>query len=502
MNVFSVLWTVCLVGVCRCGGDSDAKGALKGGEKRNPSESTDPENSLVSKVDTSLFDVESSFEDNVKVLKLKAKEGVTANKLRFDGQTFWTCQGPSDACLSAILYFGESGPIAATYSVKGRKVFEGYRKFADGTWTSVNKEGFNELLEELKKDLGDAKKSDEDKAKHLPEVNESKEKTTAKQKEYPEDISQEHGNEIGKENHDLSDDTHKENPTTPLQPTVAPPSGQTANSDQKTTESAKRGQGVKVKPVESPVPTPKEEVSPQDNGTSKPVTDESQVTATPITLDLTKPDETKLDVHTETESGVSFKGYSSKDAFHISSVVEGRTSVWRASGDEKCVLAKLSSKGDSSLLLISLESGYVYFEKNGSNWKEIKQDEFNGKLATLMGETLDLSNPDTSKILVHTETKSEVTVKYHYPKDTSKDDFHISSVMDGEVEVWTCGTGETSGLVNSYTKGSSLLLIGVDKGDDLEHKYFGKVDGKWREVTLKEFLKEFYEMKGLPKASK
>ncbi|AFZ80281.1 signal peptide-containing protein [Theileria equi strain WA] len=111
---------------------------------------------LKSKADSTIFDAVGDYEGELPVLRLTPKAGVTAKRLVFDGQTFWTCQGPSDACLSAILYFGESGPVAATYSVKGRKVFEGYRKFADGKWTSVNKEGFNELLEELKKDLGDA----------------------------------------------------------------------------------------------------------------------------------------------------------------------------------------------------------------------------------------------------------------------------------------------------------------------------------------------------------
>ncbi|EKX73637.1 hypothetical protein BEWA_036730 [Theileria equi strain WA] len=109
---------------------------------------------LKSKADSTLFDADGDYEGEFPVLRLTPKTGVTAGKLTFNGQTLWTCQGPSDACLSAIFYLGTSGPVAATYTVKGRKVFETYRKFSGGQWTSVNKEGLDELLEELKKDLG------------------------------------------------------------------------------------------------------------------------------------------------------------------------------------------------------------------------------------------------------------------------------------------------------------------------------------------------------------
>ncbi|EKX73049.1 hypothetical protein BEWA_016100 [Theileria equi strain WA] len=117
-------------------------------------------------VDSFFFNVEEGEENGIKILRLTVKSGTSTNKLFFDGKLVWQGRDPRDACSSATFYFGESGPIAALYRFKkggDGKAVKGYRKFSGGQWTSVNKEGLEKLLEELKQTSG---MNDED-TKHV-----------------------------------------------------------------------------------------------------------------------------------------------------------------------------------------------------------------------------------------------------------------------------------------------------------------------------------------------
>ncbi|EKX73608.1 signal peptide containing protein [Theileria equi strain WA] len=149
MRIAHTLLAIFLIRWVRCGGNNGAKEALKGAEKRNPSESTDPENSLVSKVDGSLFDLEEGEEGGFKVLKLKAKEGTSTNKVLYDGRVVWKGKDPKDACSIAIFYLGEKEPLGALYRFKrDGRLMEGYRSFSGGNWTSVNKDELTKLVKE------------------------------------------------------------------------------------------------------------------------------------------------------------------------------------------------------------------------------------------------------------------------------------------------------------------------------------------------------------------
>ncbi|EKX73342.1 signal peptide containing protein [Theileria equi strain WA] len=255
------------------------------------------------------------------------------------------------------------------------------------------------------------------------------------------------------------------------------------------------------KPVEQPnqTATSTPQVPPSPANTTSSITSQAGAPkpTTPITLDLSNPDKSKVNMDIKDSNGVVFSEITPKDTSKITTVVDGPTSIWTASGKEEFVFVKHHKKGDSILLTILLkdDNGYTdkYFEKNSSNWNEIKQDEFNGKLATLMGEVLDLSNPDTSKILVHTENASGLSFQGYYPKDTSK----ITSVVDANKELWNGGANDRCLSCLIYKKGSmELLKIVVVEKNSIAYKYFEKnADGGWKDLQQEEFDKKLKDLK-------
>ncbi|EKX72451.1 hypothetical protein BEWA_049180 [Theileria equi strain WA] len=339
---------------------SSSKGALNGTENKNPPEPTHPESSLTSKVDSTLFNVLCSVEDNVKVLKLTIKEGTSTNRLLYDSQTVW--EDKKKSCLSAVLYMDGEKPTLAVLVTNDKKNKEGrVYKYHDGKkWKNGNESNHKKKLKELQ-DAAKPKESTEtvgdnveekakpaDKPEETPAPEKSPESTESKEvsPEASQDLS------TNKPDTDESPVVQQNTSTSTQSPQGGQATAKSAQPDQKTTESAKKGQGVKVKPVESPVPTPKEEVSPQDNGTSKPATDESPVPQStrpsgPV-LDLANPDESKVNMSTNTHRGLTIEDYTPKDAVLITSVVDGPTSIWTASGNEKFVSAKYAHRGGCS----------------------------------------------------------------------------------------------------------------------------------------------------------
>ncbi|EKX72207.1 hypothetical protein BEWA_046710 [Theileria equi strain WA] len=152
-----------------------------------------------------------------------------------------------------------------------------------------------------------------------------------------------------------------------------------------------------------------------------------------ISLNIVKPDGSNIDVHTETESGVSFKGYSLKEGHHMSSVLDGDKELWKSSGDgQKCKLVESYSKGNITIIYLetSDNSGTKskYFEKLDGVWKEIDEEPFNEKAKTFIGEsrrdglTLDIAHPNIVLFLHESlsATKGSVIVSYLLHEDLIK----------------------------------------------------------------------------------
>ncbi|EKX72209.1 signal peptide containing protein [Theileria equi strain WA] len=179
------------------------------------------------------------------------------------------------------------------------------------------------------------------------------------------------------------------------------------------------GQSVASPQVKRGVEQSTNEASPevtQDATTrrSTPTSEESRVpqltgqptTTTPITLDLANPNKADINVNIKEENGVSFKGYSPKRAFHISSVIDGGSSVWKAEEGERCKFVESHAKGDSSLISIGISKGSdseaKFFEKVGTVWKSLTRDDFLNKLNE-MRKSGSSPNPSSS----HPSTPSQ-----------------------------------------------------------------------------------------------
>ncbi|AFZ79887.1 signal peptide-containing protein [Theileria equi strain WA] len=119
-------------------------------EEMKKMETTQPTSiaDLLSKVDSTLFNVEEAEEDNFKVLKLKAKDGVTITELTYGEETLWQAPNAGDSCSVATFYLGPNNdPVAASYRFKREndgKTVEGYRQFSGGKWLclqDIDREG-------------------------------------------------------------------------------------------------------------------------------------------------------------------------------------------------------------------------------------------------------------------------------------------------------------------------------------------------------------------------
>ncbi|EKX72797.1 hypothetical protein BEWA_013560 [Theileria equi strain WA] len=105
-----------------------------------------------------------------------------------------------------------------------------------------------------------------------------------------------------------------------------------------------------------------------------------------------------------------------------------------------------------------------------------------------------------TKVNLVTDCKNGIKTKRYTPKDGVL----ISSVVDGDKELWKKAEGadEKCTGVRSYKKGNaSFLYITIKKGDKLEPKLFEKVNGTWREVSKDEFNDKVDEMLGIPAGS-
>ncbi|EKX72173.1 signal peptide containing protein [Theileria equi strain WA] len=105
---------------------------------------------LLDKVDASLFDLEESLEDGIKVLKLTAKEGTSTNELLYDGKTVW--EGKKKSCPSAILYMDGEKPTLAVLVTKDKNGKDGkvYQYHDGNKWRDTKEDDHKEKLAELK----------------------------------------------------------------------------------------------------------------------------------------------------------------------------------------------------------------------------------------------------------------------------------------------------------------------------------------------------------------
>ncbi|EKX72386.1 signal peptide containing protein [Theileria equi strain WA] len=217
---------------------------------------------------------------------------------------------------------------------------------------------------------------------------------------------------------------------------------------------------------------------------------EPQVTtkpSTPATLDLANPDTSKLDMHTETESGVSLKTYSPKGGNHVSSVVDADKELWKASGDEKCLLAEYYAKGKVELLFLEVENGGKlstrYFEKVDGAWKEIAEKDFDEKAKTMIGE----SGKDSTLDIIHPSRLLCKSFDYSFSSNAvqlivSNKGLSISKLVDGSEDIYTPSSEETLDHTKLYLNRDNepeLILVVTTSSGTSKETYLELKDGKW-----------------------
>ncbi|AFZ80800.1 hypothetical protein BEWA_002070 [Theileria equi strain WA] len=322
-----------------------------------------------SKVDSSLFTVLDSFEDNVKVLKLLARDGAVAKRVKYDGEEIWSGvrRFSTFLCSSALLYFDGDRPTLAVIKTNGLCNTEPtvYR-YHDGTkWQSHDAYWHKNELEALKK---------------------------------------------------------------------------------------------KCKPT------------------------------TPITLDLSKDaDKSKLEIRELLSRGVSVKEHFPNRGHHISSVLDAGATVWKSSGDEKCLLAECYTKGGLKLLYLEIDSGSGLnrecFEKVGETWKEITEDDFNARSVTMIGESrhatsLNIAHPNRLLCKSFDYTIAANTVQLIVPKKGVS----VSKLVNGTEEIYTLSSGETLQYVDAYLNKdgkAELVFITLRTLSGVSRKSYVKDGNGW-----------------------
>ncbi|EKX72110.1 signal peptide containing protein [Theileria equi strain WA] len=457
------------------GDNLDAQPSLEDTEKE-PTKPEKPASSLPSKVDTSLFNVVDSVEDNVKVLKLKAKEGVTANKLTYEGLTVW--EEKKKSCLSAVLYLDKGGPTLAVIkakSTKGDANFTVYRYHDGKKWKNCTKRTHKNKLKKLKESCNPA-------------------------------------NQAPKE--------HSKESLNPTTSTVAPPAEEspvTHNSVSSEHHEAKPEGAISQDNEEEP-----------ETPTAQP----SQPAVQPTSLSdyKSKVDSTLFNVENGQENGFKVLKLKAKEGVTANKLTYGSEVVWqaqnavdvqasdtqqlnstgRANPNQGTLSEDLQQSTVSSALTATAQGGLPPDAPQSEVGEGTPKDNGTSKPVTdesqvpqpsgQSGLVLDLASPDEAEIVVKENKEYGVTVKYHYPKDTSKDTSKITTVMDGEKEVWKGVDKEHAlSVLVYYAKGdSSLITIGISKGSGskLDFKHFEKnADGKWTLIKKEDYDQKLKDLK-------
>ncbi|AFZ80291.1 hypothetical protein BEWA_031440 [Theileria equi strain WA] len=244
MRIPSLLFITFLCQVCYGKGGNKVlhrpcKNNVQNKAKAQQQKESIPVADLKSKVDSSLFD--EGEENGIKVLKLKAKEGTSTNKLTFDNLTVW--EDSQTPCSSAVIYMNGSVPDLAVIKTKGSSGEEStvYRYYDGKEWKKDKEKQHNDRLKELQ----DAAKLRESPKATSGNTEEARAKEAEK-------VAQEGNNEDAKQS--TIQDTHN--------PDSQPSDEQLSSKpDHKTNESAKKEQEASAdKPVEAPAPKPAEPV--------------------------------------------------------------------------------------------------------------------------------------------------------------------------------------------------------------------------------------------------
>ncbi|EKX72877.1 signal peptide containing protein [Theileria equi strain WA] len=114
--------------------------------------------------------------------------------------------------------------------------------------------------------------------------------------------------------------------------------------------------------------------------------EDTKTSVTTSVMDITKEDNEVYNTSTSTVSGINVKKHTPLPNKFINEVKDGETLIWKTpdAQRERCVSCELKSRGNTSVAILTLATtfdlSFLYFEKNGTEWKSIEGAEFNNKI--------------------------------------------------------------------------------------------------------------------------
>ncbi|EKX73927.1 signal peptide containing protein [Theileria equi strain WA] len=257
---------------------------------------------------------------------------------------------------------------------------------------------------------------------------------------------------------------------------------------------------------------------------TKPESSVPQLTTTPVTLDLAKPDSNSILVRDESNKEITKKRFTSKTDYHISSVVDGDKELWEG-GHVKASSSVLSSKDDIHLLFLETDNnGNIFpefFEKSGEEWTEIDIDEFlkkqnemrapaqkvgQQKASTIVETlrdplTIDIAKIDEETVLTSPDVLSGIKRDVYVPKGS----YYFNKIVDDTKTVWEAGNGEKCWLIYDCSRENfnRLLHINVKQPSGISKEvHFEKNNDRWSHITREEFSTKYNGMRDTSKDSK
>ncbi|EKX73833.1 hypothetical protein BEWA_038710 [Theileria equi strain WA] len=239
-----------------------------------------------------------------------------------------------------------------------------------------------------------------------------------------------------------------------------------------------------------------------------------------FTLDLSDTqDGDKCIIFNRTFLNLPARFYVPKMGNYATEAKDGGISIWTAE-KERCVSGVVYFKSGrpqlSHMTINDSNDRYLqkYFEKCGKEWKDLTEEDFYKKIEEISGrparsknalpeETtqstqlsdyiLDISKePNKDLVAIHKGiTPEEIKCRVYQTRD--KKDKRVTSVVDGDIPIWTVRAGEEFRYCFVEEKENYSPIVAISTGNKCD-KYYVKDSGKWVEIDQLSYYKRHKNM--------
>ncbi|AFZ80065.1 hypothetical protein BEWA_029150 [Theileria equi strain WA] len=493
MKIVYTLLAILIIKWARCG-DSDGKGVVKGAEQQNPPGPTHSASSLTSKADASLFNVEDGEDNGFKILKLTAKEGVTAKSITYGKETVW--EDKKKSCSSAVLYMDGEKPTLAVLVTRDKNNKQGtvYRYHDGKKWKNGKEKDYKKKLSELKK-----------KVPKTHSTTESQQNTQAAQ---PTE-SKEASTEAHKDDNTTSDNTDTqsaEQAQGPLQTDGPTPQGVT-NEASTGYNAAARPRDDSSSDFEIRYKVPNNSSGTPAN-TTDPASAKSNGGSTTATLDLGNPDISVCEVFNVRIKGIPARAYlvtHEVGANVVRQIMSNGKDVWIGRDTKPCLYCIAFLKDDKpNMIATSVKSGSIicqtlreYDDKEGWQLSLKDNDKKMNALKTVQGDitkfSLDISLAESNEnCVVENYEDNSLKTRLYAPKNGKA----INKITDSEKVIGTLNDSYTCYLCELYSKSNiRLLRVHTETDYDVYLCHYMNDGSGWKMIKEDEFGTKLGELR-------